>query len=41
VHRGNIAEMAKALKMDRSHLYTKLKDFDIHRVGQKGAKLKG
>jgi DNA-binding NtrC family response regulator len=30
-HEGNISHLATALKMDRSHLYSKLKSYGIHR----------
>ena len=29
-HEGNISQLALALEMDRSHLYTKLKEYGIH-----------
>jgi transcriptional regulator of acetoin/glycerol metabolism len=29
-HEGNISRLALALGMDRSHLYTKLKEHKIH-----------
>ncbi|MBI2712432.1 MAG: sigma-54-dependent Fis family transcriptional regulator [Bdellovibrio sp.] len=32
---GNIMEMSRKLQMDRSHLYSKLKDFNIHSVEKK------
>lgn len=33
---GNISQLAKKLKMDRSHLYTKLKNYGIHSSKQTG-----
>ena len=29
-HKGNISRLAKSIKMNRSHLYLKLKEFEIH-----------
>ena len=37
-HEGNVSKMALALGMDRSHLYTKLKEYGIHSA--KGPKTK-
>jgi DNA-binding NtrC family response regulator len=37
-HEGNVSKMSLALGMDRSHLYTKLKEYGIHAA--KGAKAK-
>lgn len=34
-HGGNISRMATAIKMDRSHLYTKLKAYKIHSIQKK------
>jgi two-component system nitrogen regulation response regulator NtrX len=33
---GNITQLALALEMDRSHLYTKLKEFGIHSTRKSG-----
>lgn len=33
-HAGNVSRMAKALQMDRSHLFEKLKDLGIHKPGK-------
>ena len=40
-HSGNISKLAQALKMDRSHLYTKLKLYELHGTRIKEAKQAG